>query len=215
MTRVICAVVMALCVGVSSAAVARPISYTDAWTVIEKTNRQSTALWVHYTLHHRLSLGYRAHWDRRDDVLLNAGQATWLAKRWFGEDYQANLYVLGGAGVATDLSDRDRGTGPAGFAGVMADWETRRWFLSYQARWFEAGDIMSAGFQAARVGVAPYIGDFGDLHTWLMVEVDHRPQNDDPVGVTPLVRFFKGEALLELGWSVTDNQPLANFTYRF
>ena len=97
----------------------------------------------------------------------------------------------------------------------MADWETRRWFVSYKARAFEAGDLDAGVMQAARVGVAPYVAGFGDLHSWIMVEVDHRPDSDDPVGVTPLVRFFKGPALLEVGWSVTDDQPLANFTYRF
>ena len=81
--------------------------------------------------------------------------------------------------------------------------------------WLEAGAFGASFMQAARVGYAPYEGDTGDLHTWLMIEVDHRPENDEPVGVTPLVRFFKDAALFEIGWSVTDNQPLANFTYRF
>ena len=52
-----------------------------------------------------------------------------------------------------------------------------------------------------------------------MVEVDHRSSNTsnntNEVGVTPVVRLFKGAALLELGWSITDDEPLVNFTYRF
>ena len=48
-----------------------------------------------------------------------------------------------------------------------------------------------------------------------MVEIDHPPDNDIPVDVTPLVRFFKGAALFEAGWSVRDSRPLINFTYRF
>ncbi len=209
------AVLAAICLGTIGAAQARPVSYDGGWTVIEQTDRQSTALWAHYTVTPKLSVGYRGEWDRRSDAVFQGGQATVLFKRWFGENHQANLYGFAGAGVAFGVDDNPSGRRPAGFAGILADWETRRWFVSYRARAFEAGDVDGSFFQAARIGVAPYIGDFGDLHTWMMVEIDHRPDNPDPLGVTPLVRFFKGAALLELGWSITDDQPLANFTYRF
>lgn len=68
---------------------------------------------------------------------------------------------------------------------------------------------------AARVGWAPYEGDTGALHTWLMLEVDHRKHMDERTSVTPLLRFFKGPALLELGYNLIDSSPLVNFTYRF
>ncbi len=194
---------------------ARPVSYPDAWTVIEEFDRQSTSLWVHYTVTPKWSLGARSEWDRQQDFVFNGAQATYLAKRWFGENYQANLYALGGAGVATGVDGAEKGSSGAGFAGVLADWETRRLFTSYRARYMDAGAYGDQFMQAARVGFAPYEGDTGDLHTWLMLEVDHRPQNAEEVGVTPLVRFFKGAALLEIGWSITDDEPLANFTYRF
>ena len=55
--------------------------------------------------------------------------------------------------------------------------------------------------QSARVGVAPYIGEFNDLHTWLMVEVGHYPEAENKVTVTPMVRFFKNTHLIEAGIS--------------
>lgn len=194
---------------------ARPVSYEGGWTFIEETDRQMSALWVHYTVNPKLSVGWRSEWDRQDDFVLHAPQATYLVKRWFGEDYQANIYAFGGAGVLSGVDDNQTETEGAGFVGILADWETRRLFTSYRARLLEADSVDSGFMQAARVGFAPYEGDTGDLHTWLMVEVDHRPDNDDKIGVTPLVRFFKGAALFEAGWSVTDNEPLINFTYRF
>lgn len=194
---------------------ARPVSYTGGWTLIEETNRQNTSLWVHYTLTPKWSLGARTEWDRQQDFVFNGVQATYLAKRWFGEDYQANLYGIGGFGAATGIDDNQVGTRASGFVGAIADWETRRWFTQYQVRYLEAGDVGDAFAQSARIGWAPYEGDTGDLHTWLMLEVDHRPNNEEEISVTPMVRFFKGTALLELGWSVTDKQPLINFTYRF
>ncbi len=202
-----------LCLATS--ALARPVSYPEAWTLIEETDRQTTSLWVHYTLNPKWSVGARSEWDRQEDYLFNGLQATYLAKRWFGENYQANLYGIGGVGVVHDLDDTAQRDGAAGFVGALADWETRRLFTSYRLRYLDTDGPGDSFVQAARIGFAPYEGDTGDLHTWLMVEVDHRPNNQDEIGVTPLLRFFKGAALLEVGWSVTDDEPLANFTYRF
>ena len=196
-------------------ATARPVSYVGGWTIIETSNRQSTAALVHYTATPKLSVGGRIHWDRKADFMLTAVQPTWLAKRWFGRDYQANVYLTGGIGVATGVDNNPLGSDEAYFAGVMADWETRRHFLSYEARFLDVGYFGDNFMQAGRVGWAPYEGDTGDLHTWLMVEVDHRPDARESVGITPLIRFFKNTLLVELGYNMTEHQPLANFTFRF
>jgi len=199
----------------ASDAIARPVSYAGGWTLIEDTDRQSTTGLLHYTPDASYSLGARIDWDRRDDVLFTGAQATWLAKRWFGEDYQANLYLWGAAGVAQGVGNNPNEADFGAQAGVMADWETRRLFVSYRASLRDLGSLDKSTMQAARFGFAPYEGDTGDLHTWLMIEVDNRPDNPEPWGVTPLVRFFYGSALFEAGWSLTDNQPLLNLQYRF
>lgn len=194
---------------------ARPVSYVGGWTIIETSNRQSTAALVHYTATPKLSVGGRAEWDRNADFMMTAVQPTWLAKRWFGQDFQANVYLTGGLGLATGINSNPMGSDIAYFAGIMADWETRRHFLSYEARYLDAGHFGDNFMQAARIGWAPYEGDTGDLHTWLMVEVDHRPDARESVGVTPLIRFFKNTLLFEVGYNMTEHQPLANFTFRF
>ena len=69
--------------------------------------------------------------------------------------------------------------------------------------------------QKARLGIAPYIGDYGDLHTWLMLEASHQPDySGDTFIVTPLVRLFKGTTLVELGYS-SDHRLLFNWVLRF
>ena len=200
-------------IAVSQCASARPVSYAGGWTLIEETNRQSTRGLIHYTPNRFYSLGLRADWDRQDDIFFVGPQATWLAKRWFGEDHQANLYFWGAAGLADE--DGSDGSSFGSQIGTIADWETRRLFLSYRAsaRYYEGIDKTFS--QSLRLGVAPYLGDSGDLHTWLMVELDNRPDNPEPLGITPLIRLFYNSALFEAGWSLTDNQPLINFQYRF
>jgi len=47
-----------------------------------------------------------------------------------------------------------------------------------------------------------------------MLEIDHRPSERISMTATPLIRFFKGPVLLELGYTLSINQPLINFTYR-
>ena len=96
----------------------------------------------------------------------------------------------------------------------MADWETRSLFASYEMRAADLGRLGNQTMHAARVGWA-LRGDTGDLHTWLMVEVDRRERLEETTTVTPLVRFFKGTALFEVGYNLSDSKPLLNVTYRF
>jgi hypothetical protein len=97
----------------------------------------------------------------------------------------------------------------------MADWETRALFASYEMRAADLGQLGAQTMHAARIGWAPYEGDTGDLHTWLMLEVDRREHLVDTTTVTPLLRFFKGPVLLEVGYNLSDSKPLMNFIYRF
>lgn len=196
-------------------AAARPVSYAGGWTLIETSNRASSSGLLHYTVNYHVSVGARYEWQRGSDTRFTALQPTFLAKRWFGRDYQANLYFFGGIGTAEHKSGGIENSETAKFAGVMADWETRTLFISYEGRRIDIGQLGNQTMHAARVGWAPYEGDTGALHTWLMLEVDRREHLDKGTSVTPLLRFFKGPALLEVGYNLSDPSPLFNFTYRF
>lgn len=111
---------------------------------------------------------------------MTALQPTYLVKRWFGDDYQGNVYAFGGLGYASAVGDATGNSGSGGFGGVIADWETRRLFAGYGARYVDAGELGANFMQTGRLGFAPCEGDTGDLYTWLMLEIDHRPESDDP-----------------------------------
>jgi len=68
--------------------------------------------------------------------------------------------------------------------------------------------------QKGRVGIAPYIGDYGDTHTWLMLEVEHNPKGKEEFIVTPLIRLFKDVYMLEAGVS-SNEDILLNAVIRF
>jgi hypothetical protein len=194
---------------------ARPVSYAGGWTVVEESDRQSSSLLVHYSPASNWSIGSRVEVNRDADYALYSINPTWLAKRWFGSDYQANLYLHAGAGLAASINQNPLEDDFAIQGGVMADWETRSLFVGYRSRYLDAGRFGDQFSHAARLGFAPYVGDTGDLHTWLMLEIDHRPEAKDTVTAAPVIRLFKGPLLLEAGYNLTAKQPLFNFTYRF
>ena len=205
-----------LLISISFSAIARPISYPGGWTAMQMNDANMNALHIHYSPTFKDSIGYKAEYWRESKMQFHGLQYNRLINRWNKKSSQANFYFKGGAGFAhSDERPFSNKQEEAGFAGIAADWENRRFFTGYESRYFYAGDFYKGFMQKARVGVTPYIGDYGDIHTWLMVEVEHNPINQgDELNTTPLVRFFKGVYLFEVGMSF-DGDILLNGVIRF
>ncbi len=196
-------------------AFARPVSYPGGVTAMTINDGDTNSLHLHYSPTAKMSLGYKFEYWRDNEMTINAVQMNNLLKRWNKRDSQANLYLKSGVGVAySDYGDFDGETDVAAFTGIAADWEDRRRFISYENRYTEAGDIDDFFMQSARVGWAPYEGDYGDLHTWLMLQVEHKPEGDDHYTVTPLVRLFKDVHLVEVGMN-NRGELLFNYVFRY
>lgn len=191
---------------------ARPVSYPGGWTWMQLNNGDFSAIHAHYSPTFRDSIGLYSERNWGEDWHFTGLQYNRLVKRWNETGSQANVYLKGGVGQADPFGDA--GAELAGFIGVSADWETRRWFTSYEARAYDLGFNQSAR-QSARIGVAPYIGDYGDLHTWLMVQVDNQPESETPTTLTPLVRFFYDVQMLEFGYTPETERFTANWIVRF
>lgn len=193
----------------------RPVSYPGGYTAILANDHSQHSALIHYSPTAKYSIGLRSEYRREAKYLLTAVQMNNLLKRWNQKESQANLYLKSGLGYADRHSSRlGDDSSLAGFIGLAADWESRRYFLSYQNRYIEAGSVDDSYMESARFGIAPYIADYGALHTWLMVEIDHEPESEDTLTVTPLVRIFKDVYLLEAGIS-NHNDVLLNMTIRF
>ena len=88
-------------------------------------------------------------------------------------------------------------------------------FTSYENKSFYSSDIAKYFQQKVRFGIAPYIGDYGDLHTWVMLQIQHTPKLEtEEINVTPLLRFFKDVYLVESGVSL-DGEIILNAVVRF
>ena len=190
-----------LCVQTFSA-LAKPVSYAGGFSPMTMNNGEVNSMSAAYSPTARYAVGYTAEYWREKEYSIQAFQLNNLLKRWNNFDSQGNLYLLSGAGISySDQGDFSHEFQPAVFTGVLADWENRRFFTSYENRMTYAGDIDQNFMQSARLGVAPYVGEFGDLHTWLMLEVGHYPEAQDKVTLTPLIRLFKGTNMVEAGVS--------------
>ncbi len=189
---------------------ARPVSYPGGWTAMQMHSKDETSLHVHYSPTARYSVGGKAIHFSEDDMTFSGVQLNNLVKRWNMPDAQANVYLKSGVGVLTNEDEQNA----AAFTGIAADIEDRRYFASYENRVFEGGDMDASFKQSARLGFAPYVAEFGGLHTWLMLQVDHAPEDADTIEATPLVRFFKGSSLLEVGNNLNGGMTI-NFIQRF
>ena len=213
--RLLSCVLLSIGLIIPSIIQARPVSYPDGWTTKLMNNGDLNSALIHYSPTAKISVGYKFEYLIDKEMSLNAVQVNNLLKRWNRPDSQANLYLKSGIGLAySDKDVFDQEINAAGFIGIAADWEDRRYFVSYENRYTDAGKITNFSKQAARVGWAPYEGDYGDFHTWLMLQVEHMPENDHPLTVTPLVRFFKDVHLFEAGIN-NRGKILINYVFRY
>ncbi|MBI1274515.1 MerR family transcriptional regulator [bacterium] len=180
----------------------KPISYVDGFMVMQENDETGHTLSMDYTIDPKLALGLYAKKESGDKDFTTIGpQVNYLVKRWNMPDGQANIFSMTGAGVSHWKGDDEF----SAWTGILADYETRRIFTSYEIRGMFAGDFEKSIWQRARVGFAPYLANYDDLNTWFMVQVDYHPAKEDNVVVTPLVRFFYKTTLVEAGYSSNDH----------
>lgn len=187
----------------ASPAQAKPLSYVGGTMIMTENDETGHTATIDYTITPKVAAGvYVKKEEGGDDFYIGGPQVNTLIKRWNLPGAQGNIFNMTGIGAA---HDDDEGTNLAAWTSFLADYETRRVFVSYEAKAQYAGDIDTSFSQRARVGVAPYLGNYEDLNTWLMVQVDHHPKKDDTVVITPLVRFYYKTILVEAGYSSNDH----------
>ncbi len=181
---------------------AKPISYVKGFMVMQENDETGSTLALDYTFNPKYALGLYAKKENGGKEFETIGpQFNYLVKRWNLPGAQGNIFSMTGAGISHYEGDNEA----SAWTGILADYETRRIFTSYEARLMYAGDIEKSAWQRARVGFAPYLANYDDLNTWFMLQVDHHPAKEDTVVVTPLVRFFYKTTLLEAGYSSNDH----------
>ena len=181
-------VIILLLVVTTDAAFSRPISWSGGSTIMYKTNSMYSSYYYHYSPLYKYSLGLEYINDRHfNDQYINL-KTTYLLGRKNTKSSQANLYLTGG--VSTKSKNNH-------FYGVHGDWETRRLFMSFSVINKDT-EVKDYSENELIFGVAPYLGEYNDLHTWVMVKAkkDTIKNNWETY---PFMKFFKGDSLVEIG----------------
>ena len=169
---------------------ARPISYSGGSTVMSNTDNMRDTFYYHYSPPYKYSLGLEAVKDNYFKTDFSYFRLTYLLNRKNTRYSQRNLYFQ--SGVSSKGLNNN-------FIGVHGDWETRRWFIGFGYKKV-SNDIIEYDDKFLQLGVAPYLGEYGDFHTWVMVK---SKKNDllESWSTFPVLKFFKGNFLIEFGYN--------------
>lgn len=167
---------------------ARPISWTGGSTIMYKSNSMMSSYYYHYSPSFKYSVGAEYINDRYYNDQYLSIRSTYLLDRKNTKASQRNLYLT--ASISTKSSDDL-------YYGVHGDWETRRYFTSFSILDKRASqkDYTENEFQ---IGIAPYLGEYNQLHTWIMLK-SKEDTRDDKWKTYPFIKLFKGDFLLEVG----------------
>ena len=169
---------------------ARPISYSGGSTVMSNTDNMRDTFYFHYSPTYKYSLGLEAVKDDYFKTDFSYFRFTYLLNRKNTRYSQRNLYFQ--SGVSSKGLNNN-------FIGVHGDWETRRWFIGFGYKKV-SNDIIEYDDKFLQLGVAPYLGEYGDFHTWVMVK---SKKNDllESWSTFPVLKFFKGNFFIEFGYN--------------
>ena len=192
-----------LCVLLSSGSFSRPISYVGGHTLMANSGSLTDSIYWHYTPNINYSVGLDYQRDKVSNEYFPSARFTYLINRKNTAKSQRNLYLKTGVG----LNDSNNH-----FYSLAGDWETRRLFTSFSVKQ-SSGAAYDMFEQSVKVGVAPYLGDYGDLHTWLMVETKKNDLGNKRI-TYPVLRLFKGGALIEMSYHKKTDWDV-HLMYRF
>ena len=182
---------------------ARPISYTGGSTIMAFSDNIKNSIYYHYSPSYKYSIGIEVIRNKYFKDNYSYVRYTYLINRKNTENSQRNLYFQ--SGVSSKGFDEF-------FYGIHGDWETRRLFVGFGIKETER-KIQDYLEQYYQIGVAPYLGDYGDLHTWIMIKAkDNSLENK--WSTYPVLKFFKGNVLMEFGYNNKTEWDI-HLMYRF
>lgn len=142
-------------------------------------------------------IGGRVLEDRKSNETFALINNNYLAKRWNSRNSQANIYLLSSVGVNTKNS-KSMGT-----FGVHGDWENRQLMVMQMLEYYSH---TSSWVSSSRLAYSPYTVDYSKMSTWLIAHYRIEYNNDEfSYMFIPVVRFFKGNYLLEIGSNGDDS----------
>ncbi len=191
-----------------------PSSYEGGIDLMGVSHEKFQNLELVYSPKYWLGTGLIA--ERRPDLWESTSlQIGYLAKRWNLPAAQGNLYLLAGPGYGTKyLANEKKITDILYRLGIQGDFETRRiyTFAKYtEQRFFDSNELINNRLEL-RVGYAPYLAEFTELNSWLILKTVFLRDFKDTIYI-PTVRLFYKNFLVEFGVDLNGG-PQLNFMVR-
>ena len=181
----------------------RPVSYPGGYTIMTRSDNFQNSIYLHYSPSYKYAIGVEGKKDKLVDEHYSLLRFTYLINRKNTDNSQRNLYFQ--TGYSLDSSDHS-------FFGIHGDWETRRYFMGFDLKKVESKnqDYFEQQYQ---IGFVPYLGEYDDLHTWIMLK-SRKNSIIDKTSTYPYLKLFKGNYLLELGYNGNSDWDF-HFMHRF
>lgn len=212
--RIFLLALLALVTTYETEALARPLPFKGGASLMGVASDDWVESHVIYAPWRRLGIGAMYIWlkEQPDSVEQQfvLPHLTLLLQRWNDDDFQANLYLTGGLGLVNNFNT----TKYAYVLSADADIESRRLYFSVLGRTIRSPDVVDFDLLQGRIGIAPYLANFAELNTWLVLQTDYTPNRNNELTLTPLLRFFYHSVLWEMGMSLRGS-PVFNFIVEF
>lgn len=191
---------------------ARPVGFKYSTSVMSENKPDENHFMLHYTPNRFLSVGphYLRIARQNNDVYALYGQANLLIHRWNQDHLQANIYATGGVGHL-NFQDKSR---LSEIGGAQFDIEDRQFYALAKYSGVFADDFKTSHNARGRLGFAPYIANYDELNSWLMLQYDFSPNEPTKHSLSPFVRVFYKSLLVEFGSSLKGDW-LLNFVSEF
>ena len=198
--------VLVLALGIIESAYANPVSFKGGYGIMPAYNKDWFDVQLNYSVTNRYAVGASSYYreGKNSTAEFGIGQLNYLIKRWNELDSQANVNASVGFGGRHDSVMDDA---VAVYVALEADYETRWIYSQVSAETLQSDDNVQFSRYRGRLGVAPYKADFDSLNTWLVMQVDSMPEMDEGTRVSPMVRLFYNNFVLELGASLGEGTP--------
>lgn len=195
----------------ASSAPAHPVAYEGARQWMSGMSGDAFNLEFYQSYTARTAWGIHSMvFDRPENEGFLAIQHNWLLKRWNLSGAQANVYAGLGAGAA---KREGASTEPAGVGYFRADYETRRIYAAFDTKGM-ASEAFKRGIFSAEAGFAPYLAEFNELNTWIILQAKHSTGMEDEFDLISKLRFFKNNVFVELG-ATHRGMPVASLMIHF
>ena len=188
---------------VSNSSQSRPISYSGGSTLMAFSDNMKNSIYYHFSPSYKYSLGIESIEDKFFGNNYSYLRLTYLLNRKNTQNSQRNLYFQ--SGVSSKGFDNF-------FYGIHGDWETRRLFFGFSLKQVE-NEKKDYYDQSYQLGFTPYLGNYGDLHTWIMLKTKRNSLRSE-WSTYPVLKFFKGNVLMEFGYNDKTECDL-HLMYRF